>query len=79
MSSGLVVVLAALVLVAVFGWWLMVLVEALRVSHSRWKAAGESRLIYVLPMIFLGIIGSILFVAVARPRLRAARVPASGV
>lgn len=47
--------------------------------QSRRKAAGESRLIYVLLMIFLGIIGSILFVAVARPRLRAARVPASRV
>jgi len=79
MSSGLAVVLAALVLVAVFRWWLMVLVEALRVPESRWEAAGESRLIYVLLMIFLGIIGSILFIAVARPRLRAARVPAPGV
>ncbi|QNL93161.1 hypothetical protein H9L21_08385 [Aeromicrobium senzhongii] len=72
-------VLAIAVMVAVFVWWLVILLEALRVPRERWEVAGQSQLIYVLLMVFLGIVGSIAYVAVARPRLRAASVPAAGV
>jgi len=67
-------VLALLVLVAgaaLFVWWLLVLIEALRVPAAQWERAGQSQLLYVLLMVFLGIIGTIAYAVVARPQLRA--------
>ena len=71
-------VLAAIVVViglAVFLWWLRVLIEALRTPPSQWAAAGQNQLVYILLMAFLGIIGTIVYVAVARPQLRSAGSP----
>ncbi|MCW2782214.1 MAG: hypothetical protein JWR35_2663 [Marmoricola sp.] len=60
----------AVVGVALFVWWLLVLIEALRTPMSQWEAGGQSQLLYVLLMVFLGVIGTILYIAVARPQLR---------
>lgn len=48
-------------------WWLIVLIEALRRPEQDWAAAGQSKILWVLMMIFLGIIGTILYVFIARP------------
>jgi hypothetical protein len=56
---------------ALFVWWVLMLVDALKVSDATWSAAGESKILYVLLMVFLGVIGTILYVAIARPKLRA--------
>ncbi len=69
----------ALVFVAVFGllslaafaWWLLMLIDAVRTPASAWDAAGQSQLVHILLMVFLGVIGTIVYVVVARPRLRA--------
>jgi len=68
-----VAVLTLLVLVAglaVFVWWLRVLVEVVRTPAPAWRAAGQSQLVHVLLLIFLGVIGAIVYVVVARPQLR---------
>lgn len=61
----------AVVGLALFVWWLLVLIEAVRIPSTTWKAAGQEQLIHILLMVFLGIIGTIVYVVVARPKLRA--------
>ena len=45
-------------------------VEALRIPSAQWQARGESQLLYVLLRVFLGVLGTILYVLVPRPKLR---------
>lgn len=66
---------ALLVLACAVGW-LVVLVSALRVHDDVWTATGQSRVGWVLVIIFLGILGALLYVAIARPSLRRVRVQA---
>lgn len=75
-NSLLLLVMAALALVgvALFVWWLLVLIEALKTPSAQWSAAGQNQVIYVVLMVLLGIIGTILYIAVARPALRTAPV-----
>ena len=61
----------------VFVWWLVVLIEALKTPETQWKDAGQDRLLWVLLMVFLGVIGTLSYVIVARPRLRRATAPTS--
>lgn len=56
---------------AITVWWLLMLIQALRTPDSVWAAAGQSKLVYVLLMIFLGWLGALLYVFIARPGLRA--------
>ena len=65
-SFGLVILVLAL---ASFVWWLIMLIEALRIPSLTWQAADQNQVLYVLLMVFLGVIGTILYMAVARPRL----------
>ena len=53
--------------------WLWSLVDALQFSDQRWTAAGENKMLWVLLIVFLGIIGSVLYVAIPRPALRNAQ------
>jgi len=55
--------------VALFVWWLLVLIQALRVPDHDWAAAGQSKILWVLVMVLLGILGTILYVLIARPAL----------
>lgn len=55
---------------AITVWWLLMLIQALRTPDSVWAAAGQSKLVYVLLMIFLGWLGALLYVFIARPALR---------
>jgi hypothetical protein len=59
-----------LIVLAITVWWLLMLVQALRTPDSAWAAAGQSKILYVLLMIFLGWLGALLYVFIARPALR---------
>ncbi len=63
-------ILAGLVVVGLFVLWLAVLVQALRIPESSWEAADQSKLVYVLLMVLLGLLGTLLYALVARPALR---------
>jgi hypothetical protein len=69
MSAPLAVILFGIVSIALFVWWLMVLIQALRVPDPDWAAAGQSKILWVLVMVFLGALGTILYVVIARPGL----------
>lgn len=70
MALSLVLLLVLAISVGMFAWWLVMLIEALRVPAVRWNAAGQSQLLYVLLMVFLGVIGTLVYVLVPRPQLR---------
>lgn len=72
MSVELLALVLALVGFTAFVWWLVVLIEALRTPSSQWSAAGQNQIVYVVLMVLLGIVGTILYIAVARPQLRSA-------
>jgi hypothetical protein len=61
--------------VAATVWWVVVLVEAVKVPDQAWTAAGQDKLIFVLLMVFLGVIGTLVYVLVARPALRSVGAP----
>lgn len=75
MEIGLLGVIVLLVALALFAWWLVMLIDALRTPGMTWESAGQSQLLYVLLMVFLGLIGTVLYVAVARPKLRGVTAP----
>lgn len=58
-----------------FIWWLVVLIEALKIPDPVWTAAGQNKIVYVALMVLLGVVGSLVYVVVARPQLRAAGAP----
>lgn len=72
MDATVLLFIPLLLAVGLFAWWLVILIEALRIPETRWKSAGQDRIVYVLLMVFLGIIGTIAYLIVARPRLRGA-------
>lgn len=65
-------ILIGLAVVALFVLWLAVLVQALRIPDSTWESADQSKLVYVLLMVLLGLLGTLLYWLVARPALRRA-------
>lgn len=66
-AIGLVImglVIGALVL------WLWMLIEAVRIPDSVWRAADQSKIVYVLLIIFLGLVGTLIYMLTARPALK---------
>lgn len=63
-------VVVGLVVVGLFALWVSVLVQALRIPDSQWEAADQSKVVYVLLMVLLGVLGTVLYWIVARPALR---------
>ncbi|MGN6089217.1 MAG: PLDc N-terminal domain-containing protein [Actinomycetes bacterium] len=51
--------------------WVWSLVDALRTPDARWRMAGQSKLLWVLLIVFLHVLGSVLYALIARPALRA--------
>lgn len=74
MAVGLLVVgaLLALLLVPV-GLLVFALVDLLRRPDPEWAWSGQDRLTWVLVVLFVGLLGPILYLVVARPRLDQAR------
>ncbi|MGH2637274.1 MAG: PLDc N-terminal domain-containing protein [Actinomycetota bacterium] len=68
MSESLII----LILLAVFATWVWAIVDIVRHSTGEWEAAGQSQIVWVLVVLFLGPLGLILYLAIARPRLGSA-------
>ena len=50
--------------------WVWALIDALQKPDGQWAAAGQSKLLWVLLIALLGVLGAILYFAMARPALR---------
>ncbi len=58
------------------GTWVWSLVDILSRPAHQWKAIGQDRTLWVLVIVFVGLLGSIGYLAVVRPKLaRAALMP----
>ena len=68
-SSAIVVLL----FLAIAVLWFISLVDALRRPDPHWTAAGQSKLVFVLLMVFLGPLESLLYLFIARPSLQRVR------
>lgn len=56
--------------VGLFVWWILMLIEALRIPSSRWEGRGHSQILYVVMMVLLGFIGTLLYVLIPRRDIR---------
>lgn len=50
-------------------FWLYALVDALRRPKDNWLAAGQDQLVWVMVVVFLNLIGALVYVMVAKPAL----------
>ena len=73
MALGLLFVLFGLVALAGFAFWVWSLVDAIQRPDAEWEQAGQNKLIWILVIIFVGCIGSIIYLVVARPQLENAK------
>ena len=55
--------------IAGFVFWIWSLVDAIQRPDSEWEQAGQNKLVWILVLIFIGFIGSIIYLLVARPAL----------
>ncbi|MBT8164099.1 MAG: hypothetical protein HKO63_11970 [Acidimicrobiia bacterium] len=55
-----------------FGLLLFALVDLLKQSSEAWEESGQSQLLWALVVIFVWLIGPVLYLLVARPALAAA-------
>ena len=58
-------------------FYLWALVDALRTPASVWEAAEQNQLLWVGVMIFVSLLGAVLYVLIARPRLLEVRAGAA--
>ena len=76
-GAELLVLLVLIVIVlAVVAFWLWPLVDAVSRPESQWQRADQSKIVWVMLIIFLGLLGSVLYLAIARPALTRAAVTA---
>ncbi len=55
------------------GLWIWALADALPRRDEQWEQAGQSKLIWILLLIFLGAVGAIIYFLAARPGLERAK------
>lgn len=73
MALGLVELIAVLLfLVVPFTLLLVALVDLARRDSENWAKAGQNQIVWVLIIIFVGLIGPILYLSIVKPKLVAA-------
>jgi DMSO reductase anchor subunit len=69
MALGIFFLLFGAIAIAGFVFWIWSLVDAIQRPDSEWEQAGQNKLVWILVLIFIGFIGSIIYLLVARPSL----------
>lgn len=64
--------LVMMVTVAIFGLLIVALVDMLRRPGESWTKSGHNQLVWALVVIFVGLLGPVLYLVIARPALDAA-------
>ncbi len=75
MALALVELLILIALLAIPILMLVALIDLLGHPASSWDATDQDRLVWLLVVVFVTIVGPVLYLAMARPRLRTARAP----
>ena len=69
-AGGIALVIILLPVLLIAGFWLRTLVDAAKRPDSEWRSADQSKVLWVLLIVFLGALGSILYLVIPRPTLR---------
>ena len=69
-------IISLLILVAIPALFLWALVDALRHPDDAWSAIGQTKIVWVLVIIFLPLLGALLYLAMIRRDLASATVAA---
>ena len=56
---------------AATAFWIFTLVDSLQFPDRTWQAAGPNKVLWLLLIVFLGILGSFLYMVIPRPSLKA--------
>lgn len=64
--------LVGLVMLATLGLLIVALVDLVKRPADVWEESGHNQLVWALIVVFVGFIGPVLYLAVARPALEAA-------
>ncbi|MCW2783758.1 MAG: hypothetical protein JWP74_275 [Marmoricola sp.] len=66
----LVMLMFGVFLLVPFIIWIKFLIEAVKIPDAEWELAGQNKLLFVLLMVFLGVVGTLVYVVAARGPLR---------
>lgn len=77
MQASLFAVLLGVVALPLLIFHVWALIDVLRTPESTWTAAEQNQLVWTIVVLFLSLLGPILYLAIARPRLVAARAAAT--
>ena len=73
MDIGLLGVLVFLMALPLFIFHIWALVDVLRTPQDVWAAAGQNQMLWGIVVLFLSLIGPVLYLIIARPQLLAAQ------
>lgn len=65
-ATGVWILAAVAAFLGAATFWVMFLVEALRVPDHVWRAVGHSKLAYVAVMVVLGLVGTVVYLVAPR-------------
>ena len=71
MDIGLLGILVFLMALPLFIFHIWALIEVLRTPQHVWAAAGQNQMLWGIVVLFLSLIGPILYLVIARPQLLA--------
>lgn len=60
------------IMLGLFVFHIWALVDALRTPASVWNAAEQNQVLWVIVVLFLSLLGPVLYLLIARPQLQAA-------
>ena len=72
MNSLLLLPLLLVPFVALFALWVFTLVDAVRRPEEQWAAAGQSKVLWIVLLVVVGVVLSIVYLFYPRPQLREA-------
>ena len=73
MDIGLLGVLVFLMALPLFIFHIWALIDVLRTPQDVWAMAGQNQLLWGIVVLFLSLIGPVLYLIIARPQLLAAQ------
>ncbi len=73
MDIGLLGILVFLMALPLFVFHIWALIDVLRTPQSVWAAADQNQVLWGIVVLFLSLIGPILYLVIARPQLLAAQ------
>jgi len=68
---GIFLIVWLVVAVVAFGVWIWALVDCIRYPDQAFEAIGQPKIVWILVVIFAGVIGAIIFLVMPRPKLKA--------